>query len=223
VPFLASGQKLSQPEFHRRYEACPPEEKWELIGGIVYNMTSPLRYPHGSYDSKLGLVFGLYCAATPGVDAAHNATSILGKKSEPQPDLLLRIASEYGGQSRITRKKYLQGAPELIAEIAFSSVDIDMHAKRADYEEFGVAEYIVLCIDERALHWFDFRAGRPLRATRDGTYRSHVFPGLWIDGPALLTHDSKQLVAVVQQGLASPEHARFVKRLEGERRKRSAK
>src|SRR5207244_819999 len=49
VPFLVNGQRMKQPEFHRRYEACPEDEKWELIGGIVY-MSSPLRYPHGHYD-----------------------------------------------------------------------------------------------------------------------------------------------------------------------------
>src|SRR5437660_5652925 len=84
VPFLVNGQRMKQPEFHRRYEACPPEEKWELIGGIVY-MASPLRYPHGRYEQKLGFAFELYCLGTPGVEGAHNVTSILSEESEPQP------------------------------------------------------------------------------------------------------------------------------------------
>jgi hypothetical protein len=222
VPFLINGQRLKQPEFHRRYEASPPHEKWELIGGIVYNMTSPLRYPHGNYEGKVGFALELYAAATPGVEMAHNATSILGEQSEPQPDVSLRIVWECGGQSRVTKKKYLKGAPELVTEIAYSSIDIDMHRKRDDYERAGVAEYLVLCIDDLQLHWFDFRAGRPLRPAA-GVYRSRIFPGLWLDGPALLARDSPRLMAAMQRGLASPEHARFVKRLQAERRKRSAK
>ncbi len=222
VPFLVNGQQMKQPEFHRRYEACPPHEKWELIGGIVY-MASALRYPHGNYDFSVGGALGLYAAATPGVEGAHNVTSILGEESEPQPDLALRIAAQYGGGSRVNEAEYLEGPPEFIAEIAYSSLDIDLHRKREDYEEAGVIEYLVLSIEEQELHWFHFPTGKMIRAGRQGVYRSHVFPGLWIDGPALLARDSKRLMEVVQQGLASPEHARFVRRLEAERRKHSAK
>src|SRR5438477_7717179 len=100
VPFLVNGQKMKQPEFHRRYEACPPREKWELVGGIVF-MASPLRYPHGRYDFSLGAALTLYAADTPGVDGAHNVTSILGEESEPQPDIAFRIEEEYGGSSRV--------------------------------------------------------------------------------------------------------------------------
>jgi hypothetical protein len=222
VPFLVNGQRMKQPEFHRRYEACPPHEKWELIGGIVY-MTSPLRYPHGLYDQKLGFVLEYYSMETPGVEGAHNATAILGEESEPQPDLSLRIATDCGGRSRINEDEYLEGAPEFIAEIAYSSIDIDMHRKREDYETSGVAEYLVVCIEEQELHWLDFRTGQPMRPTREGVYRSCVFPGLWIDSAALLARDSKRLIQVLQRGLASPEHARFVKRLQSEWRKRSPK
>ena len=41
IPLLANGDHMKQPEFHRRYLACPKNVKFELIGGIVY-MTSPL-------------------------------------------------------------------------------------------------------------------------------------------------------------------------------------
>jgi hypothetical protein len=58
-----------------------------------------------------------------------------------------------------------------------------------------------------------------IKPNRDGALKSEVFPGLWIDGPALLERDSKKLLAVLHQGLASREHAAFVKRLEKTRRK----
>ncbi|HEX5271368.1 MAG TPA: Uma2 family endonuclease, partial [Gemmataceae bacterium] len=165
VPFLVNGQRMKQPEFHRRYEAYPPHEKWELIGGIVYNMSSPLRYPHGSYDFLLSGALALYAASTPGVEGANNVTSILGEESEPQPDSVLRIAAEYGGRSKINEGEYLEGPPEFIAEIAYSSLDIDMHRKREDYERAGVAEYLVVCVEDQELHWFDFRTGQPMRPT----------------------------------------------------------
>src|SRR5208283_2176086 len=121
----------------RRYQACPPSEKWELIGGVVY-MASPLRYLHGEYDTLLGLVFGLYWRGTPGISSGHNVTTILREVSEPQPDLTVRLLPEYGGHSFLNEKGYLTGPPELVAEIAHSSRAIDLHEKRDDYLKAGV-------------------------------------------------------------------------------------
>ena len=47
----------------------------------------------------------------------------------------------------------------------------------------------------------------------DGLYRSKVFPGLWLDPVALLNEDLNQVIATLDRGLASPEHASFIKRL----------
>lgn len=60
--------------------------------------------------------------ATPGVDIADNATVRLDQDNEPQPDGLLRIAPEVGGNSRISENGYGEGTPELIVEIASSTV-----------------------------------------------------------------------------------------------------
>jgi Uma2 family endonuclease len=216
---LHNGDRMKQPEFHRRYEAYPEDVKFELVGGIVY-MASPLRRPHGVYHVTLSGVFALYEAATPGVEAADNATVILGEESEPQPDLNLRVLPECGGQTRVNDEEYLEGAPELLAEIAHSSRALDLNQKRQDYEQAGVLEYLVLSLEERALHWFDFTTGRPIRADRDGVARSRVFPGLWIHVASLLDRDGPPLHATLQQGLAGRAHAAFVKRLDKARRGR---
>ena len=50
-------------------------------------------------------------------------------------------------------------------------------------------------------------------APADGIFRSVVFPGLWLDAAALLAGDRAKLLAVLQQGLQSPEHAAFVEEL----------
>jgi Uma2 family endonuclease len=213
---LVNGDRMGQPEFHRRYQACPDDVKFELIGGIVY-MASPLRLPHSDYDDELGFAFGLFRRHTLGVAVLHSATTILGEESEPQPDLGLRILPEYGGQSRTTPDKYVEGPPELLAEIAHSTRALDMHQKRLDYRLAGVAEYLVLCVEEQELHWFDFRGRRTIRPNSDEVYRSRVFPGLWIDGRALLARDSAQVELVLRQGLGSKEHAAFVQRLNKDR------
>jgi hypothetical protein len=218
VPLLVNGDRLTQPEFHKRYAACPEDEKFELIGGIVY-MASPFRVAHAHYDEEVSFALGLYRRATPGVQLLPNATTILGEASEPQPDLALRIRAEFGGRSRVNAEGYVEGPPELLVEIAYSSRAIDLHHKRDDYQQAGVREYLVLCVEEQQLHWFGLQTQRPLRADAEGIYRSRVFPGLWIDGTALLACDSARIAAVMQLGLAHRTHAAFVKRLQAAHRK----
>ena len=219
--FLENGDRMTQREFHRRYEDYPEDVKFELIGGTVY-MTFPLRRPHGRYHAELSGVFWLYKEGTPGVEVLDNTTMILGKESEPQPDLALRILTEYGGQSRTNKKEYIVGAAELMAEIVHAKRSIAMHEKRVDYERAGVLEYIVVCLEEYEIHWFDFQTGGELKADVGGIFRSQAFPGLWLDGRALLAGDSRRLIEVIRSGLASPEHTAFVKRLQAARRRRLA-
>lgn len=223
VPLLVNGDCMKQPEFHRRYAEYDEDEKWELIGGIVYKTSSMLSLSHSGYDGKIGLVLELYELATPGTQVTHNATVILGEESEPQPDLGLRILPEYGGQSRTTPDDYLQGAPEFLVEVAHGRRAIAMHGKRDDYQRSGVLEYVVICWEEQEVHWFHFPSGDTIRPNRQGISRSRVFPGLWLDAVALLRLDSARLMEVLQQGLASRAHTAFVKRLQTACRRHSSR
>ena len=215
---LENGDRMTQAEFHRVYENYDEDVKFELIGGVVY-MAAAMRHPHGSFHIKLTYALEHFATATPGIEIADNASVILGDESEPQPDLSMRIETDCGGQSHIDERGYLTGAPELVAEIAHSSRALDLHAKRDDYQRAGVLEYVVLCVEERELHWFHFPTGTQIEPTREGIYRSRVFPGLWIDGPALMAKNSIQLRATVERGLARREHATFVRRLAAIRKK----
>jgi Uma2 family endonuclease len=209
---LYNGDHMKQKEFHRRYEAYPDETRFELIEGIVY-MTSPARWPHGTHTFKLGGILALYQASTPGVEGGDNVTTILGEEDEPQPDLVLRLLAEYRGQTRIDEDQYLVGAPELVIEVAYSSRSIDLHKKNQRYLAAGVQEYVVYSVEEAQIHWFHFPSKRKLKADKQGIWKSRVFPGLWIHGPALAAENLGQLIATLQEGLASPEHQTFVQKL----------
>ncbi len=223
VPLLYNGDRLTQKEFHRRYEAYPdPRVRFELIGGKVY-MSSPARWRHGRYDTLLGTVLCLYDSATPGVQVVGGATAILGPDSEPQPDLALRILPEYGGRCHINEDQYWVGAAELMAEISHSSISFDLHEKKDDYQKAGVLEYLVVCVEEEEIRWFDLRSNALVTADDAGVMRSRVFPGLWIDVTAFFAENLKRLQAVLEQGLASPEHARFVKELAARKASRKRK
>ncbi len=215
IPLLENGDRLTRAEFERRYEAMPDLKKAELIEGVVF-IPSPVRIDrHGSPHADFISFLGIYRAGTPGVLVADNATVRLDMDNEPQPDGLMLIEPSHGGRVRIGAEGYAEGAPELAAEIASSSVSIDLNTKLHVYRRNGVCEYVVWRVLERAVDWFVLRGGDYERLTpgADGLYRSEVFPGLWLDAAALLRSDMATVLQVVQQGLASPEHAAFVARL----------
>jgi Uma2 family endonuclease len=153
---------------------------------------------------------GTYEAATPGVETLDNTTVRLDFDNEPQPDATLRI--KVGGQSTISEDGYVEGATELVAEIAASSVSIDLHQKLKVYRRNGVQEYLVWRVDDGQFDWFKLNEGEYIQLEPDenGILRSQVFPGLWLDRAALLAGNLPKVLEVVQQGLASQEHQDFV-------------
>jgi Uma2 family endonuclease len=216
VPPLENGDRLSRNEFERRYEAMPHLKKAELIEGIVY-MPSPVRYRHhGAPHAHLIGWLVQYAAGTSGVSVSDNSTVRLDLDNEPQPDALLLIDPTCGGQTRSSSDDYIEGSPELVAEVASSSVSYDLHAKLHVYRRNGVREYIVWRVGERAIDWFVLRAGQYERLPigDDRVVRSETFPGLWLDASALLRGELVRVCTIVQQGLAGPEHAAFVARLQ---------
>jgi Uma2 family endonuclease len=210
MPALEAGQRLDQPTFHERYAAMPENTRAELVGGFVV-MASPLRDLHAETDRNLGGLLFLYKRSTPGVRSPTNATVILGPDLEVQPDSQLRILEELGGNSRIV-DGYVTGPPELVVEIGKSSRAFDLGPKKDEYEKAGVLEYLFVGIEPDEVRWFVRREGKfaEMAAGQDGIYRSEVFPGLWLDSNALFAEDLNRLIAVLEQGLATPEHAAFV-------------
>jgi Uma2 family endonuclease len=212
-PPLENGDRLTRVEFERRYEAMPRLKKAELVEGVVY-VPSPVRYTqHGKPSSDIEIWLGTYRVSTPGVDSAGNTTVRLDFDNEVQPDVLLRL--ERGGRSEIGPDGYVEGAPELVVEVAASSVSYDLHDKLRAYRRNGVQEYVVWRVLDGALDWLILREGsyEHLEPDEAGVLRSEVFPGLWLVVPALLAGDLAAVLATLQQGLASPEHAAFVSRL----------
>ncbi len=212
-PELVRGDFLSRDEFLRRWEAMPQVKRAELIRGVVY-MPSPLSREHGATDHDVITWLGVYRAATPGCEAMTNATWLMGEDDAPQPDTSLRILPEYGGQSR-TEGSYAAGAPEFLAEVCVSSTAYDLHQKLEVYQEAGVREYLAVLMREREVRWHRRTDGRftVLPVPADGVYRSAAFPGLWLDAPALLRGDLARVLAVLDEGINSPEHRQFVGQL----------
>ena len=214
IPALESGDRLTRAEFERRYEATPENFKAELIEGVVY-VASPVRVFHGVPHADLITWLGVYRTATPGVEAADNTTTRLDLDNEPQPDALLRIA--IGGTSTISEDGYIEGAPELVAEIAASSAAIDLGAKKNAYRRNGVQEYLVWQTFENRFSWFRLVAEEfvLIAPDPDGIIRSSTFPGLWLAVAALLQGNMIEVLNVLQVGIAEEAHQGFIQELAG--------
>jgi len=210
---LSAGDTLTWQEFERRWDATPEVKFAELIGGKVY-MPSPLSVWHGEEVSVAIYWVAHYAAHTPGCKALANPTCrMLG--DAPQPDVCLRIEENCGGHSRV-QDNFLHGAPELVVEVCLSSAAYDLHEKKDLYEQAGVGELVALLLHEQEVRWYRLEAGRYalLKPTTKGVFHSVVFPGLWLNVPALLKGDVLALRATLERGLATPEHGEFVRRLE---------
>jgi Uma2 family endonuclease len=212
---LEPGDRLTRSEFERRYDAMPELKKAELIEGRVY-MPSPVRHrSHGKPHSRMITWIGVYSSATPGTDYSDNATVRMDADNDPQPDVLLRIDEALGGQSRLSEDDYVEGAPELIIEIASSSASYDLDEKLHVYRRNGVREYIVWQVYDGRIDWFVLEAEKYviLQPGKDGVARSRVFPGLWLAVEAMLKGDMAKVLSILQQGIGSSDHDEFIKRL----------
>lgn len=215
IPILENGDRMNRFEFEKRYEQISEDKKVELINGVVY-MAAALRYKgHGFPHSLIITWLGLYVSQTPGVELADNTTVRLDIDNEPQPDALLRIKSELGGQSRISDDDYIEGAPELIVEISGSTVSYDLHDKLNVYRRHGVKEYIVWRVYDQEIDWFYLDQGEYKKLEPDnlGLIESREFPGLVLSVNALLEENLAEVLAELGKYLKSSSHENFIETL----------
>ena len=111
----------------------PGLKKAELIEGVVY-MPSPVRHEqHSNPHSRLVGWLWAYTTGTPGVESGDNGSIRLDLRNMPQPDAYLIVRPERGGQVRISEDDYIEGGPELVAEVSASSVSYDLGKKQGVY------------------------------------------------------------------------------------------
>jgi Uma2 family endonuclease len=216
---LQHGERLSREEYEERYTQLP-DVRAELLEGVVYIMSSPVSADHARPHGILMSSIGHYEFRTTGITLFAAPTIRLGLTSDPEPDGVLVIAEEYGGQTRISDDRYVEGSPELVFEIAGTSRDYDETIKLPIYARNGIPECLIWKVEEGIIDWFMLRNGRyeKLLPGEDGITRSLIFPGLWLDLAALLQGDKLRLLDVLSQGCSSNEHSQFVQRLHSRKR-----
>jgi len=216
---LRDGERMSVEEFERRWEAMPDLKRAELIEGRVYMNAAALRWDwHAEPYGILMLALAFYGAYTPGALFGTEPSVRMEEGSLPQPDGVLRISEEFGGQTKI-EGGFVVGGPELVAEISASSERHDLGVKKDLYFRCGVREYLNWSVLEERIVLFHRDADQfvELNLESDGMLKSRVFPGLWLDPTAMIQHDRLRVIEVLQLGIQSSEHQAFVKELEQRR------
>ena len=193
---LENGDRLNRLEFERRYTASKIK-KAELIEGLVY-VASPLRFtPHAKPHSQIIGWLITYQTLVAGLEVGIEPTVRLDDDNEPQPDAVL---FRLGGNAQVDMDGYITGAPELIVEIAASTVSYDLHAKKRSYERNGVKEYIVWRTLDQQIDWFVLENGEYKNLAPDtaGIIHSLEFEGLRLNVSAILSGDMSTVLKTLQ-------------------------
>jgi Uma2 family endonuclease len=204
VPELEGGDRLTSAEYLRRYEAAVDLKKAQLIEGTVF-MPSPVRADaHSEPDGLLHGWLFTYALEHPGLNFYPNATLLLDPDNAPQPDAILCTVPLPGGRVWLNDKGYLCGSPELVCEVAASSVSIDLHDKFRAYRRNGIAEYLVWLTEEERVCWYHLvEQDYVEQEAKSGRLVSGVFPGLVLDVEALLKMDRAKLIASLREAMAA--------------------
>ena len=191
-PRLETGDRLTRAEFHARYCARPDIKRAELVGGFVH-VASPERYRvHNDQQIIVIVWLRMYAARNPDVKAGGSATIFLDDESEVQPDaFLFREPPPGPGAAQQTEDHYIEGAPQLMVEVAAGSAQYDLTDKLALYQRTGVREYIVWEVLAGRIHWFHLSGGAYARLEPDerGVIESEEFPGLRLHVAKMLAGD----------------------------------
>ncbi len=156
---------------------------------------------HAEPHAHLIIWLGTYQAGRQDVFLADNATVRLDLDNVIQPDALLRFTVECGGKSSINEDDYIEGPPELIAEVTASSAAYDLHDKMQACRRNGVSEYLVWLVRENEFRWHVLVDDqyRLLQPDLQGIISSTVFPGLRLDTQAMLKGEISQVLQVLQE------------------------
>jgi Uma2 family endonuclease len=203
---LESGDRLTRAEFHRRYLASPRLKKAELVEGVVY-VPSPVSTRHGDPHGRVLFWLNAFRMGRSEILVHDNTTVILDADNEVQPDACLWRKQADG--PRLNQDGFIEGAPQVVVEIAASSASYDLHDKLNAYRRAGVLEYIVWRVDDGAIDWLRLHEGAYTRVEPDdaGVIESTTFPGLRLNVRKMLAGDLAGVLADLEPRGWNPKKA----------------
>ncbi len=170
-------QKMTYEEYYNLGD----DELYQLINGEL-NMSPAPSYEHQRVHRVLNFLLMKYLMDNDIGELLYAPTDvILDDLNTVQPDLLV-ILNE---NKDIIRERGVFGAPDLTFEIISpTSLIMDRHTKYELYERFGVKEYWLIDINNKAIEVFTLEDGRYLlnsSATIDGKVKSKIMDGFTVE------------------------------------------
>jgi len=131
---LRKGTKYT----YHDYLTWPDEKRWEVIEGVAYDMSPAPSVKHqdivGNFYIRLKSE-----SSSPCYTGISPTDVVLDEHNVVQPDVFVVCDRSKIGERAIT------GAPDLVIEVVSPATEVkDRREKKAVYEKFGVAEYILV-------------------------------------------------------------------------------
>ncbi len=184
---LRTGTRMSLDEFLNLGET---EGKWELDDGVLYIMSSGSR-DHQFLIGEFIWNFKNYLNEfdAPPAQLFHEMTTILSRELQraPEPDLVI-ILNE---NRNITEGVWVEGAPDIVAEILSTDRSRDLSYKRRIYAEAGVREYWPIDPRNDTVTQLELRDGEYVERAVLGvgdTASTPLLPGLSLPLAAIFRH-----------------------------------
>ncbi len=131
--------QLEQKWTYADYLTWDDGQRWEIIDGEAYNMSPAPLICHQRISRNLALMLLPFFRGKSCEAFIAPTDVVLDESNVVQPDLIVVC-----DRSTIT-DRCVQGAPDLVIEILSPSTSTrDRRLKKALYERFGVAEYLIV-------------------------------------------------------------------------------
>ena len=153
---MAFAIKRDKTYTFKDYLTWPDDEKWEIVGGMAYNMTPAPTVKHQSIVWKICRVIDKNDEKIGDCSAFSAPTDVvLDEYNVVQPDIF--VVCDKG---KITEEN-IQGAPDLIIEVVSPGTEVkDRREKKNLYERFGVREYILVFPEREYVERYGLQEGK---------------------------------------------------------------
>ena len=182
-----TGMRMSLDEFLALDET---DGKWELDDGVLYIMSSGTRdHQFLIFQFSWNLQNYLNEFDEPPAHFYHELTTILSWELQraPEPDIV--IVRE--GRPGVLEGRWVEGAPDIVAEILSTDRSRDLVRKRQIYAEAGVLEYWPIDPRNDTVTQLELRDGEYVERAvlgADDTLATPLLPGLSIPLADIFRH-----------------------------------
>ncbi len=180
-------EKAPQKFTYADYALWPEDQRWELIDGVAYAMTGPIRI-HQKIVTQLSRQIANYLLGKPCevYVAPFDIRLPRNNEADDQVDTVVQPDISVICDPAKLDRAGCRGAPDWIIEVLSPSTTLrDMNTKRSLYEQHGVQEYWIIHPEEKWVMVYLLNAqgmyDKPDVFGMDETTPTHRFSELGID------------------------------------------